>query len=240
MEWSCHKAKMRMTIFVAIFFLGGLVCQVQAQVSSSPASSDLVLVSANGIADNVTLTIPSASPNLESLEGVVNIVLNSDTACATISAPIGWESIISTATIGGNLCSRVFEHAFSAGEGPNTGYAFSWTGPTTYTAKLLSLANASTVDVASGAAGFGTAWVPPQVATNYTGEYLLGFYMNSSNPAWTPPADVGVVQENTTRGYPDLITRAWQQARGATDSFEASCGGGGQWGIGQLVAFRPR
>ncbi|MGO9603985.1 MAG: hypothetical protein ACLQAT_11390 [Candidatus Binataceae bacterium] len=232
---------MRKTTLIVVLFLVGLVSQAKAQVINGLSStSDSTLVSTNGSADNVMLTVPSPSPNLESLEGVINVVLNSDTACATISAPDGWVSVVSTETGSGNLCSRIYEHTFSADEGSNTSYTFSWTGTMTYTAKLLFLTFTGGVDVSSGAAGFGTTWTPPPVMTNYTNDYLLGFYVNSSNSAWTPPTEMDVAQENTTGGYPDLITRTWQQTRGPSLSFTASCDGGGQWGIGQLVAFRPK
>src|SRR5271155_3462005 len=128
---------MRKTTFIVVVFLLGLACQAKAQSSGTSASSDSMLVSTNGSADSVTLTIPSSATSLEGLEGVVNVVLNSDTACATISAPDGWASIVSTETRGGNLCSRIYDHTFAAGEGLNTSYTFSWTGTTAYTAKLL-------------------------------------------------------------------------------------------------------
>ncbi|MGO9452349.1 MAG: hypothetical protein ACLQDV_15100 [Candidatus Binataceae bacterium] len=229
---------MRKTTFVVVVFLLGLACQAKAQVGVS-TGNDSMLASTNGSADTVTLTIPKTASSLEGLEGVVNVVLNSDTACATISAPDGWASVVTTETKGGNLCSRIYDHTFSAGEGLNTSYTFSWTGTTTYTAKLLSVANTSGVDVSSGAAAFGTNWTPPQVTTNYTGDYLLAFYMNSSNPTWTPPKQMDIALQNTTGGYPDLMTRTWQQAQGTTVSYAASSDGTGQWGMGQLVAFRP-
>lgn len=232
---------MRKTIFIIVLFSFVLACQAQAQASGGSAASNgtSLLATASGNADSVTLTIPSPSPRLDNLEGVVDIVLNSDAACATISAPTGWIPVNSANTNGGNLCSRIYEHVFAASEGADTSYKFSWAVPTTFTARMLSLTNASAVDASSGAGSYGTSWTPPQVGTNYGGDYLLAFYVNSSNSTWTPPAQMSSAQQNSTNGYPDLITQAWQETRGATLSYEAGSDGGGQWGIAQLVAFRP-
>lgn len=233
---------MRKTFALIVVLAFGLAAQARAQTAANASvpANDSMLVSTNGIADTVTLTVPSTSADGQSRVGVVNIVINSDSACGTISAPDGWDPVITTETGGGNLCSRIYQHTLAPSEGSGTNYVFSWDGNQVYSAKLLFVSNTAGVDVASGEAHFGTTWAPPPLTTNYTGEYLIGFYMNSSNGTWTPPADMTVAQRNTTAGgYPDLITRAWQEARGNSDSFEANSQGGGQWGIGQLVAFRP-
>lgn len=211
-----------------------------ASAQSAPSTGNIsILASVNGVGDSADLKIPTPGPDLRGLQGVVDVVINSDSACATINAPSDWTSIISTATGGGNLCSRIYLHTFSASDVAGTSYPFSWNDQEIYTAKLLYLANASGVDVSSGEAGYGTSWTPPQLATNYAGDFLLAFYMNSSNPSWQAPADMTIAQQNTTSGYPDLIAQTWQRAPGASASFEARSGGAGQWGIAQLLAFRP-
>jgi hypothetical protein len=229
---------MRKTNLVAILFLPCMVGAARAQSAPSTGSSSM-LASVDGTGDSVALTIPTPGPDLRGLQGIVDIVINSDTDCSLISAPSDWNSIISTETAGGNLCSRIYLHTFSTSDGAGTSYTFSWSGDKTYIAKLLYVTSASGVDVSSGQGAYGTSWTPPQVATNYAGDLLLGFYMNSSNSSWQPPADMTVAQQNTTGGYPDLMTQAWQGSSGPTASFEARSGGGGQWGIGQLLAFRP-
>jgi hypothetical protein len=232
---------MRKIAALVVVMALGLAARAGAQsaANASVPANDSMLVSTNGIADSVTLTVPNTVSSSESRVGIVDIVINSADACGTISAPDGWDSVITTGTRDGNLCSRIYQHTMAPSEGSGTNYQFSWDGKELYTAKLLFVSNTAGVDVASGEAHFGTAWTPPPLVTNYTGEYLLGFYMNSSNGTWTAPADTVVAQRNTTAGYPDLITRAWQEARGNSDSFEAGSQGGGQWGISQLLAFRP-
>jgi hypothetical protein len=230
-------AQMRKTALVAILFSLGLAGGAMAQSAPSTSNTSM-LTSLNGTGDSAALTIPASGPDLKGLQGVVDIVINSDAACATISAPGDWAPIISTDTGVGNLCSRIYLHTFSASDGAGTSYTFSWTGANAYTAKLLYLTNASGVDVSSGEAGYGTSWTPPPVAAN-AGDFLLGFYMNSSNSSWQSPADMTIAHQNTTSGYPDLITQTWQGSSGASASFEAHSGGAGQWGIGQLLAFRP-
>ena len=228
---------MRKASFLFVPLLLVLACRAQAQIVTGAAATSNV--SANGIDNSVTLTIPTPAPHLDNAEGIVNIVLNSDTACGTIVAPSGWVSVLNTNTTGGNLCSRIYERVLTASESSGTSYTFSWTGTTTYTAKLLFLENMSGVDSSSGAGSYGTSWSAPQVGTNSGGEYLLAFFMNSSNASWTAPKQMTVVERNTTGGYSDLLTQAWQESKGPTLSFEASSDGGGQWGIAQLVAFRP-
>ncbi len=227
---------MRTIAFVALLI--AFAIPAQAQVSaSSPSSGVSVLSSANGTGAEVTITIPG-SHGLTNSVGVVNIVLNSDTACATIVAP-DWVPVVSTETAGGNLCSRIYTHAFTASEETGASYTFSWSGPTTYTSKLLAIANVSEVDVSSGNSGYGTSWIAPQLVTNEGGDSLIALYMNSSNGEWTPPSQMSVVGKNTTAGYADLVTQAWQEAQGTSPQYEAGSAGGGQWGIAQLVAFRP-
>ncbi len=164
----------------------------------------------------------------------------------TITAPTDW-TMIQTTTNGSALKQSTYFHVVTGSEGA----AFSWTFATSSAAGGITAysgvdvtAPPRPVDASGGqpTTGSTTNVVAPSIATNVTGDLLIGAFGSAINATFSPPA--GMIERgeiSSTKGKSKVAMELTDQILGAPGSTgtRTATTDKAAIGIGQLFALRP-
>jgi hypothetical protein len=181
-------------------------------------------------------------PALEHLGGVVQVILNSSTACGWVMPDYRWTLIPSTEAHTDGLCQVLYYRTFEKDEKPP--YRFRWFEPLTYDVRTYIISNVSGADVASENGGIGNALTAKGVTTTGTGDYLMAFYAILGSGTWAQPSNMGIAVRNDfgywgPANFPNLATQAWAYSPAPTGNKVATVSGSPTLWVADLVAFKP-
>jgi hypothetical protein len=181
-------------------------------------------------------------PALQTLGGVVQLVLRSSYACRWATGDYRWTVIPNSVAEADGLCQVLYYRRFQAGEQPP--YRFRWFVTVPYDIRTYVISNISDVDVASNNNGNGTTLVAKGVTTSGVGDYLMAFYASLGSGTWTSPSNMGIAVRNDygysgPSNFPNLATQAWSYPAAPTgDKVTTEWGNSAQW-VADLVALKP-
>lgn len=184
-------------------------------------------------------------PALQNMGGVVQVILNSTTACGWVMPDYRWTPISNSEAQADGLCQVLYYRTFQAGEHPP--YRFRWFQPLRYDIRTYVISNVSGVDVASNNSGHGNALTARSVATTAVSDYLMAFYATAGTGSWAQPSNMGIAVRNDYAytspthlpNFPNLATQAWIYPAAPTGNKVATVSGSpAQW-VADLVAFKP-
>jgi len=225
-----------------------MVARAQFLGGSSFNSSDSAVSTSYaypGTVVEVGFNSTTSPPEIQNLSGIVQLILDSPMACATIIPDIGWKRIPNSVATSTTHCQALFFKTFGIREYPP--YTFWWTGTQSADIRSYLIANMSAVDVASNNHGNSATLTTAAVTTNAASDYVMGFFVAPScSGTWTPPsAPVGIAVENDnpyggSAHWKHLTTQSWFYPVGSTGTEAAQCASGsGPW-LASLVALKLR
>ena len=181
-------------------------------------------------------------PALLNLEGVVQLVLRSTTACHWATPDYRWTLIPDSEAQANGLCQVLYYRAFQPNE--HREYRFRWFVTVPYDIRTYLISNVSGVDVASNNGGNGMALTAKGVATTTVGDYLMGFYANITSGRWVQPSNMGIAVRNDygyngPANFPNLATQAWAYPAAPTGNKVATVSDKPVDWVADLVAFKP-
>jgi hypothetical protein len=198
-----------------------------------------------GTSVEVGFTSTPSPPEIQNLSAIVQLILDSPTACADIAPEIGWRRIPNSTATSTTHCQSLYFKTFGAKEYPP--YTFWWTGKHSADIHSYLIANMSAVDVASNNHGNSTTPVTAPIRTTAVSDYVMGFFVAPScSGTWTAPdAPVGIAVKNDNpfggaAHWKHLTTQSWFYPVGNTGVEAAPCTrGSGPW-LASLVALKLR
>ncbi len=181
-------------------------------------------------------------PTLQNLGGVVQLVLRSSYACRWATGDDRWTVIPNSVAEADGLCEVLYYRRFQADE--HLPYRFRWFVTVPYDIRSYLISNISTMDVASGNGGNGTALTATGVTTSVAGDYLMAFYANLDSGMWMAPSNMGIAVKNDfaytgPANFPNLATQAWAYRAAPTGNKVATVSGHPTDWVADLVAFKP-
>jgi hypothetical protein len=183
-------------------------------------------------------------PDLQNLVGVVQVILESSSACAWVMEDVRWTLIPNSEADGNGLCQVLYYRKFQAGEHPP--YRFRWFTPLTYDVRTYVISNVSAVDAASSNSGNGNVLTAYGVTTSKVCDYLMAFYANLGSGVWAPPSSMGIAVRNdyayggpASLNFRNLATQEWAYPAAPTGHKVATVSGDSVRWVADLVAFKP-
>src|SRR5690242_17415704 len=105
---------------LAIALMFAAPCYAQFEGGPNQNTSDGLVVENSGTAAATSLVYPNTSPLLNKLTGVIQIVINSASACSTIVAPSSFTLVPNSIASGTGLCQALYTRTFDNTDGFNS------------------------------------------------------------------------------------------------------------------------
>ncbi len=238
-------------VILAAIVLALLIRSTSAQAQfiggSSFTGKDSLVSTLSGVGSAASVRFGGMGvnpPALQNLGGVVQLILQSSTACSWVTADYRWTIIRHSETQAHGLCQVLYYRTFQADE--RLPYRFRWFVSVPYDIRTYLISNVSGVDVASSNHGNGTTLTADGVTTTVVGDYLMAFYASLGSGTWTQPSNMGIaVRNDSAEGgpanfhFPNLASQAWAYPASATGNKVATVSGSPVDWVADLVAFKP-